>query len=257
MTEKGLYLYCLAQGNKEESLDLKGIGGTPVKTLTHQSLVAVVQECECKPFESQDQKLLADWLLIHQGVVDWAWEKYEAILPFGFDTIIVPANGKSAKENLEEWLEKESEELKRKLERLKHKAEYGIQILWDVTIILSGIKKQDAEIQHLEEEINSKSPGVAYLLQKKLEDSIRKRLEMTADAYFKVFYQRIRGYVEDIHVEKIRKENPPKQMILNLSCLQRKAETEALGGVLEQISEIRGFDVRFTGPWPPYSFVNI
>ena len=27
--------------------------------------------------------------------------------------------------------------------------------------------------------------------------------------------------------------------------------------VLEQIAQQNGFDVRFTGPWPPYSFVNI
>lgn len=256
MTEKGLYLYCLAQGDKESSLDLKGIGGTPVKTLTHQGLVAVVQECESKPFESQDQKVLADWLLIHQGVVDLASEKYETILPFGFDTIIVSTNGKSAGDNLNEWLDKESEELKAKLSRLKGKAEFGVQVLWDPNIILPRLKKKDKEMQNLEKEIRSKPEGVAYLLRKKLEELMHTRLEKAADAYFKIFYKQIRGCVENVRVEKTRKEEPPRQMILNLSCLQNKTETAALGAVLEKIGRIPGFDVRFTGPWPPYSFVN-
>lgn len=256
MTEKGFYLYCLAQGNQEESLDLKGIGGTPVKAVVHHGWVAVVQECESKPFESTDQKVLADWLLIHQGVVDVALEKYETIIPFGFDAIIVPTPGKSAEDNLKEWLDKEAEGLKTKLLRLKGKAEFGVQVLWNPTMILPRLKEQDPEMQNLEKEILSKPEGVAYLLQKKLEELMHARLEKAADAYFKIFYKQIRECVEEVRVEKARKEEPPRQMILNLSCLQTKGETVALGVVLEKIGQIPGFDVRFTGPWPPYSFVN-
>ena len=256
MTDKGLYIYAVAQGEKEEPLDLKGIQGVPIWALAHQGLVAITQECEPKPFNSEDQKTLADWLLIHQSVVDQAWERYENIIPFGFDTIIVPTNGKSAHQNLEEWLKKESPELKRKLERLRNKAEYGVQIIWDPTVILPKIKGQDKELQDLEKEIQSKPQGVAYLLQKKLEELMKQRLEVSANAYFKVFYQKIHECVEDTHIEKVRKEDPPKQMILNVSCLQDKGKTANLGAVLEKIGRIEGFDVCFTGPWPPYTFVS-
>jgi hypothetical protein len=257
MTAKGLYIYCVAKGDREESLDLCGIEGTHLWALTHQGLVAIVQECEPKPFASEDQKVLADWLLTHQNIMDRAWERYETIIPFGFDTIIVPTSEKLARQNLNEWLEKESAELKRKLEDLKNKAEYGAQVLWDPTVILPRIREEDAEMQHLEKEIRSKPGGVAYLLQKKLEALIRQRLETAADAYFKAFYQQIRECVENVHIEKIRKEDPPKQMILNVSCLQNRDEMAALGTVLDKIGQIPGFDVRFTGPWPPYSFVGV
>lgn len=256
MSVKGLYIYCIAKGDREELLYLHGIGGAPVWALAYQEFVVIAQECKPKPFASEDQKVLADWLLIHQNIVDLAWERYETIIPFGFDTIIVPTNGKSARQNLNDWLEKESAELERKLEYLKNKAEYGVQVIWDPTAILPRIREQDAEIQHLEKEIRSKPAGVAYLLQKRLEDLIRQRLETAADMYFKAFYQQIRECVEDIRVEKVRKEELPKQMILNVSCLQKREETAAIGAVLEKIGQIPSFDVRFTGPWPPYSFVS-
>jgi hypothetical protein len=256
MGSESLYIFCLAKNDTEETLDIKGIEDKPVYALTHNGFAAVAQECEAKPYNCEDQNILANWLFIHQNIVDFAWEKYQTIIPFSFDTIIVSIDGKSARQNLNEWLEKEAIELERKLENLKNKAEYGVQILWDPMIILPGIKEQDLEIQNLEKEIGTKTAGVSYLLQKKLEELIRQRLEKSADEYFKEFYTQIRENVENIRVEKIRKEEPPKKMILNLSCLLNKGETNSLGSVLEKIGSRQGFDVRFTGPWPPYSFVN-
>ncbi|MBI1871249.1 MAG: GvpL/GvpF family gas vesicle protein [Chlamydiae bacterium] len=255
MTDKGLYIYCLAQGNQEEPLELRGLGGQPVEAFSHRGLIAVVEECEPKSLKSEDQKVLADWLLIHQNVVDIAWERYETVLPFGFGMMIKSMDGKTASENLKAWIERESEELRGKLKRLKNKAEYGVQVIWDPAGILPKIKRSDKEIQDLEKEIQSKPKGVAYLLERKLAEIIKKRLEEAANVYFKDFYQRIRNCVGEIHVEKVRRENPPKQMIMNLSCLQEKDEGVLLGKELEKIGKIQGFDVRFTGPWPPYSFV--
>ena len=93
-------------------------------------------------------------------------------------------------------------------------------------------------------------------MKQKLDGLICQRLEMAADAYFKEFFQQIRGCVGEIRVEKVRKEEPPRQMLANLSCLLPKGETARLGGELDKIGKIDGFSVRFTGPWPPYSFVG-
>lgn len=255
LTGEALYIYCVAIGDREEPLDLSGLDGAPIWALAHHGLLAIVQECEPKPFSSEDQTVLADSVLIHQNVIDLAWERYETVIPFSFDTIILHKDGKSSRQNLMEWLEKESADLMRKLNDLKNKAEYGIQVLWGPNVLLPSLMEQDAEIEPLEKEIRTKPPGTAYLLQKKLEELTRKRLETAADTYSKTFYNQIRNCVEKIRVEKVRKEPPPKQMILNVSCLQNRADLAALGEVLERIGQMPGFDVRFTGPWPPYSFV--
>jgi len=46
-----------------------------------------------------------------------------------------------------------------------------------------------------------------------------------------------------------------KVILLNLSCLVAKGKVDSLGEELEKIDNMEGFSVRFTGPWPPYSFV--
>ena len=42
---------------------------------------------------------------------------------------------------------------------------------------------------------------------------------------------------------------------MNLSCLLTKDGSRELGDELEKIDAMEGFSVRYTGPWPPYSFV--
>jgi hypothetical protein len=44
-------------------------------------------------------------------------------------------------------------------------------------------------------------------------------------------------------------------MLLNLSCLVAREKVDSLGKELEEINNMDGFSVHFSGPWPPYSFV--
>ncbi|OGQ07093.1 MAG: hypothetical protein A3G32_03875 [Deltaproteobacteria bacterium RIFCSPLOWO2_12_FULL_40_28] len=259
MADKGLYLYCVALPSttlptQKEDLGIKGIEGRDVFVFQTPTLLAVVQECE-QSYGSDDMKTVSQWILSHQAVVDLAWEKFDMVVPFSFGTVIVAKEGKSARENLLDWLEKEQGNLKSKGEKLKGKAEYGIQITWDPMKVAPRIVKTDQEIQKLEKEIASKSSGTAYLLRQKLEVLVGKRMEQAADIYFNELYQKIKRCVEDIHVEKVRKEEPPRQMLMNLSCLLPKGEMDPLGEELDKIEKMEGFFVRFTGPWPPYSFV--
>ncbi len=80
-------------------------------------------------------------------------------------------------------------------------------------------------------------------------------MEKKADECFKEFYNQIRRHVDDLRVEKAKKTDNDLQMLANLSCLMDKDKSTLLGDELEQIDEMEGFSVRFTGPWPPYSFV--
>ena len=45
-------------------------------------------------------------------------------------------------------------------------------------------------------------------------------------------------------------------MVLNLSLLTDQAGVLRVGGYLEQVSQETDAEVRFTGPWPPYSFAG-
>jgi len=253
--KQGMYLYCIADSNEELSLGRIGIDGGEVYALPYQELSAIVHNSESRPYESEDKNIVKNWVLIHQKVVDCAWQRFGAVLPLAFDTIIIGEEGIDSKENMKKWLQNDYEKLKEKLNKVKGKAEYGIQILWDPKVIVERIAQNTPEIKNLKEELKSKSPGTAYMYEEKIKNLLRNEMEKRADEYFKDFYSRIKEGVFDIRIDKTKKAEDPLRMLMNTSCLAGGKDAEKLGMILEEIKKEEGFHVRFTGPWPPYSFV--
>jgi hypothetical protein len=254
--EKGRYVYCVAGAGEGVSLGKIGIEGGDVYTITCKDICAVVHNCPPQPYQSDNQEVVKEWVMTHQRVVDTAWERWGVVLPLSFDTIIREEAAKSAERNVKDWLEQEYEELKRRIEKVKGKAEYSVQVFWEPEIIVRSLTFISPEIKRLDEEIKSKPKGLGYMYRQKLENLIKHQVEAEADECFKNFYSRIRKYIDDVRVEKTRKAEPDLQMIMNLSCLVYRDRYAELGEELEKINRMRGFMVRFTGPWPPYSFVE-
>jgi hypothetical protein len=85
---------------------------------------------------------------------------------------------------------------------------------------------------------------------------LRRELEEEAGRRSEGFCLAIREHVADLRVENVKKDDAGLQMILNLSCLATREQAGSLGQELERIGKGKGVFVRFTGPWPPYSFVG-
>jgi len=253
---RGRYLYCVAVGNKSKSLGRIGIEGSQVYTIPYKDLCAVVHNCPAEPYKHEDKEVVENWVKTHQEVLDVATEKFGTILPLSFDTIIKDDEGTDPEKNVTKWLEQDYENLKKKMEKVRVKAEYGVQIFWNPKIIGHKIAENNEEIKKLNQEIKSEPKGMAYMHKQKLENALKKKMEREADQRFKDFYTRIKKCVDDLKVEKTKKAEKDKQMLLNLSCLVGKNGYKDLGEELERIDKMDGFSVRFTGPWPPYSFVN-
>jgi len=258
MTEtqpEGRYLYCIAEGNDTISLGRIGIEGNEVYTVPHKGLCALVHNCPAEPYKSEDEEMVKKWVMTHQKVIDVAWEKFGTVLPLGFDTIVKGGDGIDPDENISKWLEDDYENLRQKIDKVRGRAEYGVQVCWDPKLISQEILEENQEIKKLKEEMESKPKGTAYMYKQKLENAIKKEMENKADECFKEFYGKIKRYVDDIKVEKTKKVEE-WQMLINLSCLMCKDKSSELGEELGEINKMEGFSVRFTGPWPPYSFVT-
>lgn len=252
---EGRYIYCIVENSKEEDLGNIGLGGSKVYTIPYQDISAVVHNCPAKPYESEDNEVLKAWVIAHEKVVERAWEKLGTVLPLGFDIIIKADEEKYPEEIVKDWLRGDYQNLKDKLDKVKGKAEYGVQISWDTKVISHVLIEKDEELNKLSEEIKSKPKGAAYMYKQKLEKLLRGRLEREAERYFKEFYGRIKECTDEIRMEKLKKEEEPRQMLMNVSCLADKKDVKALGDELDKINNGEGIFVRFTGPWPPYSFV--
>lgn len=254
--DKGRYLYCVADFGKKAGLGKIGLDGKEVYTLPLADLCAVVHNCPSEPYNSEDNEVVTRWVVTHEKVVEVAWERFGTVLPLSFDTIIKGEEDKGPEENLIDWLKQEYVNLKEKMHKIRGKAEYGVQIFWNPDFICHEIAKTNEEIKNLNQDMKSKSKGMAYMLEHKLKNLLKKEMEKKADLCFKEIYAGIKNCVDDSRVEKTKKVDQKRQMLMNLSCLVDKEESKKLGEVLEKINGEEGFSVRFTGPWPPYSFVT-
>jgi len=255
MFTQGLYLYCIANGGQGAKLGKIGIEGNEVYIIPYKDIGAVVHRCLPKPYKSENSKTVTEWVLAHQKIVETAWEKFGTVLPLGFDTIVKGGESISPEQNLIGWLKENYENLKAKIERVRDRVEFGIQIFWNRTVIAQDLTETNRELRKLKEEMEEKPPGTAYFYRQKMEQALRKALDEKADAFFKDIYERIKRYADDLRVEKTKKVDKDKQMLINLSVLIHKEKTRSLGEELAKINESRGLNLRFIGPWPPYSFV--
>ena len=238
------------------SLGQIGIESGEVYTIPYKDICTIVHNCPTEPYKSDDDETVRDWVRTHQKVLDKANEQLGTIIPLGFDTILQPKDDVTDPgQVVRAWLKENYDRLKATIDRVKDRDEYGIQISYEPKIMSELIAKQSEEVRKIKEEMSSKSPGLAYMYKQKLEKAAGSEMERLADEYFKDFYRGIKQYAEESIVEKNKKLDKDKVMLMNLSCLVAKEKVEGLGNELERINNMEGFSVHFSGPWPPYSFV--
>ncbi|MDP2953654.1 MAG: GvpL/GvpF family gas vesicle protein [Chloroflexota bacterium] len=251
---EGRYIYCVVEGEHQDSLGKVGIEENEVFTIAGGGFSALAHVCPGLPYDSEDQETVKKWVVTHDEVVQMASKKYGVVIPMGFDTIVKGEDGEDAAKNVRDWLDEENEALKSKLERVEGKAEYGVQLFWSPEYEGKQIILESEELMDLSRKIESGPKGSAYMYRQRLERELKKKLEEKATEYFNKFYDSIRGCVDDIRVERTKKSEE-LQMLANFSCLATPGQSERLGEELEKIESAEGFSARFTGPWPPYSFV--
>ena len=249
------YLYCIAESRGEQDLGDIGIAGNGVYTIPCMGLAAVVHDCHGQAFEHGGKDEMKACLLDHQRVVQIAAERFGTVLPLGFGKIKTGDEHKKPEEKVVDWLRSSFKDFEIKLKKVEGKAEYGVQVFWDVSLVTVRLLDEVPHIRTLSEEIKIKKAGTAFLYEEKLKKEIRLCLEDAAARHYRTFYEKIKDVAEDVRVDKCHKTSDDRKMLLNVSCLLNDRQVESLGEMLDDITGQEGFSVRYTGPWPPYSFV--
>jgi hypothetical protein len=253
---KGRYVYGVAEGDKKIGLGPIGIEGSEVYTIPYGDISAIVHDCSTEPYQSTDDGMVKNWVRTHQSVLDTAGEQFGVVIPLGFDTILEPRDETTSPDQVvRDWLKLDYARLRGVMRKIEGKDEYAVQVSYEPALTVKKISEQSEEIRKIKEDIAAKSPGTAYMYRQKLERVVKAETERLADEWFKDFYGRIKKHTDDIAVEKTKKLNNSQVMLLNLSCLVAREKVDSLGKELEEINNMDGFSVHFSGPWPPYSFV--
>lgn len=249
------YLYCVVESCGERNLGDIGIAGSSVYTISCMGLAAVVHDCHKEAFEPGDKDGMKAFLLVHQRVVEIAAGRFGTVLPLGFGKMITGDEHKKPEEKVADWLKSSYKDFETKLKKVEGKAEYGVQVFWDVSSVTDRFMDEVPHIRALGYEIKTKKAGTAFLYEEKLKKEIRLCLEDAAARHYRTFYEKIKDVAEDVKIDKCHGTADDKKMLLNVSCLLNDRQVESLGEMLDDITGQEGFSVRYTGPWPPYSFV--
>ena len=251
---QGCYLYCVADGGEEANLGRVGLEGREVYTIPYADISAVVHSCPAQPYQSQDRQVIEAWVVAHHRVVNLAWERWGTVLPMTFDTIIAGETETEARGNVQAWLGQEYSNLQSKLARVRGKAEFGIQVFWEPETRVGPIQEDSPPVAPCPP--GEGSPGRAYLSRLALERRQNREFETMAQQRCQELCRCLQGLVDALRVESTRKAGPGLLTLMNLSCLVAKDRASSLKEELERVQEREKMQVRLTGPWPVYSFVN-
>ncbi len=111
----------------------------------------------------------------------------------------------------------------------------------------------------LKGQIERETRGKAYLLGKKLDQKVKALVSIEAARLADKSLTEIKSQVDELKTDG-KRWTPDNYKGLSLlasySCLVRDDMAARLGETLDEINCMEGFRVRFTGPWPAFSFVN-
>jgi hypothetical protein len=195
----------------------------------------------------QDMQWLIEHAPLHENIVMDIIKK-TTIVPLKFCTIF------KNEKRVEEMLKEKYGSLKENLDRLTGKEEMSLKVFANAQIIGREITKESPEIQKLKEEKATKTPGVAYFVQQKIDVLLKDKIQQQITRAIKELYYETAKHAVDVTKNPVLKE---KDMVLNAAFLVDKNHIKEFIQETNIIKEkYPSLQIRITGPFAPYNFVH-
>jgi len=242
---EGRYVYGVIEVKDSTSFGRIGIGGGGdlVYTVHHNDIAAVVSKTALFIFDPTRENALA-----HEHVIETVM-KTHTIIPMSFGTIF------RTDDDIREVLRSIYSSLKDVLKQMAGKLEFGLKVTWDRDKVIEELKRDDEEIHRFHQEITRKHLQSTYFARMQLGRMIDKSLVERSGANVREIYDALRS------VCVASRDNKPigDKMIMNAAFLIQKDREAEFDAAVNRIAKKFGdrLNFKYTGPWPPYNFVNI
>lgn len=250
-----LYVYAIVPGGDYQPTNT-GIDDSPLHLVGgSDGPRAVVHTHSGGPYDGPDDDVKR-WILQHSEAIEDAWQRAGSVLPVSFNVIVRPDvdSGTSATDQLSTWLEESKTSLSERLQELDDTSELRVEISLDRTVFV----EDNDEIRAIRTDMADRPAGVRRLLEKRLEKTEKEIVDQAADDLYPDIRARIAQQCVDIEEYRTSSRQAGMTSILSASCLVRQPGIQSLGAELTAIrNEQPAIDIRFLGPWPPYSFADM
>src|SRR6266480_4723906 len=240
---RGKYVYCIIQASDPLRFGPLGIGAHPaeVHTVNYRDIAAVVSDTPIEVHDPTRENVLA-----HERVNETVMRKH-TVIPMSFGTVF------KTRDDIVELLRAAYEAFKDVLNKMEDKLEFGLKVLWERDVIIRQIEDEDEDVRRLKGEISSQK-GSTYFARMQYGRLMDAALEARSERYVRDIFEELRP------VSVASRANKPigDKMIMNAAFLVAREKESAFDSKVKQIGARHGsLTFKYTGPWPPYNFVNI
>ena len=242
-TSRGKYVYCIIEASDPLRFGPVGIGADPseVYSVHFKNLAAVVSDAPLEVLDSTRENVLA-----HERVNETVMREH-TVIPMSFGTIF------KTREDIVELLRSAAEAFGDVLNKMQNKLEFGLKVLWDRDQAVREVENEDEDISRLKKEISGQK-GPTYFARMQYGRLIDSALQSRSERYVAEILEQLR----DVSVASRINKPIGDKMIMNAAFLISRDEEAAFDAKVKTIaSKLDKLTFKYTGPWPPYNFVNI
>ncbi|HWM89502.1 MAG TPA: GvpL/GvpF family gas vesicle protein [Thermoanaerobaculia bacterium] len=241
--QSGKYVYCIIQTTEPLRFGRIGIGNEPadVHTVSFKDIAAVVSDTPLEVYDPTRENVLA-----HERVNEAVMRSY-TVLPMSFSTVF------KTREDIIELLRTAYDAFHDVLTKMQDKLEFGLKVLWEPELVIREIEKDDDNLRLLRQQI-SHQKGSTYFARMQYGRLVDSLLAERSETLVAEIFSALGA------VSVASRANKPigDKMILNAAFLvSRDRESDFDSKVKEIDAKYENLMFKYTGPWPPYNFVNI
>jgi hypothetical protein len=241
----GKYLYCFIRNGSYKEFGGIGMGeeGETVYTVSYRDMAAVVSDSSESYFDLTGKNAMC-----HQKVIGAVMSAQE-VVPVRFGVICKDLRA------LNKLMKDIYPAIMANLERVRNKMEVGLKVFWTGESFVTEVGEANSEIKDLKDRILEIGPEKGYLLMIELGEKLQQIADEKRQYYIDKIYEGLRKEASAARLNDIVGE----KMVFNASFLIDKAGEEQFDEAVNKYYEIysRQLDFKYTGPWPPYNFVEV
>ena len=169
------------------------------------------------------------------------------VIPMSFGTVF------KTRDDIVELLRSAYDAFHDVLDKMQDKLEFGLKVLWDREVMVREIENQDEDVRRLKQEISAQK-GSTYFARMQYGRLVDAALQAHSEKYLAEIFETLR----DVAVASRANKPIGDKMIMNAAFLVSRDKEAAFDAKVKKIGGGHPeLTFKYTGPWPPYNFVNI
>lgn len=260
-SEALIYLYGIVPNDAAEpDDDLRGLEDSPVHLLRSGRVAAIVSAVPGSVYADEPLNTRLDdlaWVgergLAHERVLDWFADR-GPVIPLSLFSLHHDISRVEARVRAEEG------DFASLLERLEGRKEWGIKLWRREDQAREGVDRLSPSLEALGREIEESPPGKRFLLERKRETMRTEELRTVSKRTAHEVMAALRAVSDAaVSVPLPADVKSDRVLLLHAAFLVQDSTFESFQkAVTDQATRLAGsgFEIEFTGPWPPYHFAD-